>query len=200
MASASGRPDASYLRMPAAALRAALDASRASRLSVSERCCSSSCCACQVKANHNRHAMHLHLQLHLAVTIRPRRPPPFQPPPFPHPFSLLPSPILSASSLPPSCQPPACILPAPSTPSPHPPHLPEHPFEREWRWPWQRGAGRRGRVVLQPRGRPSPGGRGEQGGERRRVPGCRAQQLGQRPIEQHAHECGLRFALAIGSS
>ena len=35
-----------------AALRAALDASRASRLSVSERCCSSNCCACQVKANH----------------------------------------------------------------------------------------------------------------------------------------------------
>ena len=103
MASASGRPDASYLRMPAAALRAALDASRASRLSVSERCCSSSCCACQVKANHNRHAMHLHLQLHLAVTIRPRRPPPFQPPPFPHPFSLLPSPILPASRLYPPC-------------------------------------------------------------------------------------------------
>jgi len=118
-----------------AALRAALDASRASRLSVSERCCSSSCCACQVKANHNRHAIHLHLQLHLRSDYQASQ-----------------APIRSASSLPPSFQPPACILPAPSTPSPHPPHLPEHPFEREWRWPWQRGAGRRGRLVLQPRG------------------------------------------------
>ena len=96
MASASGRPDASYLRMPAAALRAALDASRASRLSVSERCCSSNCCACQVKANHNRHAIHLHLQLHLRSNYQASQ-----------------APTLSASSLPPSFQPPACILPAP---------------------------------------------------------------------------------------
>jgi hypothetical protein len=160
----------SYLRVPRCVQLWTPLASRVSRLSVSERCCSSNCRACQVKPNHHKHAIHLHLQLHLAfaVTIRPLRPPPFQPPP--------------------------CILPAPSTPSPHHPHLPEHPFEREWRWPWQRGAGRRGRVGLQRRGG------GDQGGDGRLVPDCRAQQLGQRPIEQHAHECGLRFALAIAGS
>ena len=179
---ASGRPDATY------ACRAARSSGRQPRL---EALCERTLLLEQLLRLPGESQSHRHAISASATTPRSNyqasQAPTLSASSLPHPFSLLPSPILSASSLPPSCQPPACILPAPSTPSPHPPHLPEHPFEREWRWPWQRGAGRRGRVVLQPRGRPSHRGRGEQGGERRRVPGCRAQQLGQRSIEQHAH-------------
>jgi len=58
-------------------------ASRVSRLSVSERCSASSCCACQKELNHNRHTIHLAF----AATLRPRSPLlgplSFQPPPCP---------------------------------------------------------------------------------------------------------------------
>ena len=71
------------LRVPS---RAALDAScavasRVSRLSVSERCCASSCCACQIEPSYNRHTIHLAF----TATLWPRSPP-----------------IHSASSLPPT--------------------------------------------------------------------------------------------------
>ena len=80
----SGRPEATR----AAACSSGLEprravASRVSRLSVSERCSASSCCACQKERNHNRHTIHLAF----AATLRPRSPLlgplSFQPPPCP---------------------------------------------------------------------------------------------------------------------
>ena len=83
------------LRVPS---RAALDAScavasRASRLSVSERCCTSSCCACQIEPSYSGIQ---YMSLHSDAQART-------------------PPIHSASTLPPT---PLSLLPAPHSISP----------------------------------------------------------------------------------